>query len=81
MSKFLDIRKLLGLKQAELAEVLGVSQGTISFYENGKTVPPDVAARLLQVAEGKGYRLTFDHVYGDAPIPEPATEATGSSNA
>lgn len=34
-----ELRESKGLKQAELAEKLGVSRGSISFYENGDRVP------------------------------------------
>ena len=70
MSPVLTVRKRLGLKQTELAKMLGVSQGNVSFYERGQTVPPAVAAKLIELANGRGLPLTFDHVYGAALLPE-----------
>jgi transcriptional regulator with XRE-family HTH domain len=32
----LEIRRLRGLKQTELAKMLGVSQATISYWESGR---------------------------------------------
>lgn len=70
MNTVLAIRQRLGLTQAALAELLGCTQGNISFYERGQTVPPPVAGRLIEVARERnhGY-LTFDHVYGAADLP------------
>src|SRR6185295_7594625 len=69
MDTFKRIRERLGWTQAEMAAVLDVSQGTISFYENGKTVPPQVARKLIDVARQRGLDVTFDHVYGDEALP------------
>lgn len=78
MSAIQTIRRRLDLTQAALAEAIGVTQGNVSFYERGQTIPPAVAGRLIEFAKGKGVALSYDHVYGaaeipDAPaIPEPA---------
>jgi putative transcriptional regulator len=68
MSRLPEIRKALGLTQAELAVSLGMSQGNVSFYENGQTIPPAVAARLIEIARARGHELTFDAIY--APLIE-----------
>lgn len=34
-----ELREMSGLNQAQLAEKLGVSRGSISFYENGDRIP------------------------------------------
>lgn len=39
MSKFLELRKSLNLKQTVFAKELGVSRSTVSMWENGKTFP------------------------------------------
>lgn len=77
MSNLKSIRDRLGLTQAALGEALGVTQGNVSFYEKGQTVPPTVARRLIEVARSKGVALTFDDVYGDpAPAkPDPIRAA------
>lgn len=64
MSNFKRIRTVLGLSQSALARLLGMTQGNVSFYELGRqTVPPDVAAKLINVAKARGHTLTFDDIY------------------
>jgi putative transcriptional regulator len=76
MNTVLAIRQRLGLTQAALAELLGCTQGNVSFYEKGQTVPPPVAGRLIEVARERNHSyLTFDHVYGAAELPPPTTES------
>lgn len=77
MSTFKTIRTRLGLTQAALADAIGVSQGSVSFYENGQTVPPGVADRLIGAAAARGLTISFDHVYGAAELPaQPEQQAT-----
>lgn len=64
MSTIKAIREKLGLTQAELADALGCSQGSVSFYENGKPIPPDTAGRLIDAAAGHGLKLSYDEIYG-----------------
>jgi putative transcriptional regulator len=65
------IRKRLGVTQAELGVAVGVSQGNVSFYERGQTVPPEVAGRLIAFAATKGVVLTYDDIYR---APDAASE-------
>ena len=60
------LREGFNLKQAELAEQLGVSRGSISFYENGDRVP-DINF-LFAVASFFG--VTFDYLLGTSNAPE-----------
>jgi len=54
-----------------LAVALKCSQANVSFYERGKqTMPPHVARLLIDYARRFGLTLTFDHVYGNAPLPK-----------
>lgn len=69
MTTILAVRKSLGLTQSELAKRLGVTQGSVSFYENGQTIPPETAAKLIVVAKEAGQVVTFDDIY--APQIEP----------
>lgn len=69
MSPLQAIRKRLGVTQTQLAASLGVTQGNVSFYENGQTIPPAVAARLIDVAKSAGHDIGFDHVYGRVELP------------
>lgn len=64
MSNIRRIRESLSMTQAELGEALGVTQGSVSFYELGKhPVPPGVAATLIEVAAKKGLTVSFDDIY------------------
>lgn len=73
MNSIESIRKRLGLTQAQLAAGIEVTQGNVSHYEKGQTMPPAVAARLITFAAAHGLAIGFDHVYGAADVP-PATE-------
>ena len=88
MSNIKSIRDRLGLTQAGLAEGIGCTQGNVGHYEKGQTVPPEMAKRLIGFALTRGLDLTFDHIYGDAELPEligadgaPATPETSPQGA
>ena len=68
MNAIKPIRSLLGVSQSELATALEVSQGNVSFYEKGQTVPPSIAAKLIEYAKKKGFDITYEHIYGGAPL-------------
>ncbi len=55
-------REELGLGQAELADRVGVTQQTISRWENGEVVPPP--KRLAKVAQALGLDLDRVLAYG-----------------
>lgn len=67
MNNIAPIRRRLAMSQAALAVELGVTQGNVSFYERGQTVPPDVARKLIDFAATRGITLTFDDVYAEMP--------------
>lgn len=71
MNSLKAIRERLDVTQAELGAAIKVSQGNVSFYERGQTIPPDVAERLIAFANVKGLPISFNHVYGAAPLPQP----------
>lgn len=50
-----------------MAAALGKSQGNVSFYESGQTIPPDVAKVLIEVAAKHGVTITYNDVYGAKP--------------
>lgn len=56
-------RNELGIKQAELAKAIGVSQPTLSEYENGKYEPDSVTLRKL----AKELDTTVDYLVGGPP--------------
>lgn len=74
MSALKAIRGLLRVTQAELGEALGVTQGNVSFYERGQTIPPDIAGRVLDFARSRGLHITYDHLYGGAALPDPSAD-------
>lgn len=74
MSTFKSIRERLGVTQAAMAIGLGCSQGNISFYEKGQTIPPDAAKRLITYAKTLGHDITFESIYGTPEVP--TTQAT-----
>jgi len=74
MSALKAIRGLLRVTQAELGEALGVTQGNVSFYERGQTIPPDIAGRVLDFARSRGLHITYDHLYGGAALPDSSAE-------
>jgi transcriptional regulator with XRE-family HTH domain len=51
------------MTQAALAEVIGVTQGNISHYENGQAIPADIARRIISCAAERELGLTFDDIY------------------
>lgn len=69
MNTFRAIREALEVSQAEIGSAIGVTQGNVSFYERGQTIPPDVASRLIAFARERGLALSYDHVYGGAKLP------------
>ena len=66
MNTFKSIRSRLGMTQAEIAKGIGVTQGNVSFYEKGQTVPPHVATKLIAFAKVKGHVVSYDEIYGEA---------------
>jgi len=69
VNKFKAIRAQLGVTQAVIAEGLGVTQGNVSFYEKGQTIPPEVAGRLIAFAAQHGVVLSYDDIYGTVAAP------------
>jgi putative transcriptional regulator len=75
MNSIRQIRERLGLTQAALGAAIGCTQGNVSFYEKGQTVPPDAAKALIAHANANGLAIHWGHIYGDEqlpPAPEPA---------
>ena len=59
---FAAARKKAGLNQVDAAKVLGVTQGAISMWENGRTKP-----RSTQIVEiAKLYGVTVDELLREA---------------
>ncbi len=66
------IRERLGLTQSALADGIGCTQGNVWHYEQGQTVPPDAAKRLIVFAASQGHEVTYEQIYGVATAPEAA---------
>lgn len=69
------------MTQASIAEAIGVTQGNVSLYEKGQTVPPAVGKRLIEVARERGLLIDFNHVYGGAPLPTAANDDSNEAAA
>ena len=79
------IRDKLGMTQAALAHVLGMTQGNVAFYERGQAVPPQVARRLIGYARSQGHVLGYEDVYGPVDSDQiqpvaPANQAQAAIN-
>lgn len=74
MSRFLEIRNLLGLTQQEMSEVLGCVQSNVSFLDRGQTITPDVARKLIEAGHAMQVELSFECIYGNAPLPARPTQ-------
>lgn len=72
MSRLKLIRQRLGVTQHVLAECMETVQGNITTYEAGRSIPAKRARLLIAFAATRGLTLTFDHIYGDLPLPETA---------
>ncbi|OEZ91501.1 helix-turn-helix domain-containing protein [Duganella phyllosphaerae] len=80
MNRISDIRAKLALTQKALADALQVSQGNVSHYERGQSVPPKVAQRLIAFAAKRGHTLSFDDIYGN-PAPAAVTQLNQAGEA
>ena len=76
MNRVKAIRKCLGVTQHQLGRALGMSQGNVGYLERGQTLMPDAAAKLIAYAARLGVTLSYDQIYGDAPIPAPRAVET-----
>ncbi|WP_278439530.1 helix-turn-helix transcriptional regulator [Pseudomonas oryzihabitans] len=68
MSMLKETRKRVGLTQAELAASVGVTQGAIAHYENGRREPGlDECRRILKALNRKGAKTTLDKLFPPKP--------------
>lgn len=75
MSTIKAIRDRLGLTQAALAEGLGCTQSNVAQYEQGQSFPVDRAHKLMAFAAKHGKRVTYEDIYGPAPVSAKAQKA------
>lgn len=76
-----SIRTRIGVSQSALANGLGCTQGAIGHYEKGRTLPPEMAKKLIGFAAQRGCALSFNDIYMPelpqvhANQAQPATES------
>lgn len=63
-SRIAELRKEMNLSQEELSEMLGVSQQTISKYENGRNEPGSETLILMS----KLFGVSIDYIIGNPNI-------------
>lgn len=63
-SKLRELRKTKKLTQAQFADAMGVSQSTVTFWENGKR-EPDLST-VVKLADF--YDVTTDYLLGRKPM-------------
>lgn len=70
MNRIRQLRKEQGMKQIELSKLMGISQATLSGWENER-FDPDINAitRLATI-----FGVTIDYLLGGPDMQEPASE-------
>lgn len=71
MKRLALLRKEYGMSQAELAEKLGVTQQTISKYENGTREPDSKTLKILATM----FNTSIDYLLGNSDIKKPSPES------
>lgn len=65
-----EIRKLLNLSQAQLAQLIGCTQANIGHYESkGQRIRQEIAQRIISVARFRGVVITMEDIYGEQIEP------------
>lgn len=67
---FRAIRRRLGVSMAQIGAGMGCTAANVYFYERGQNIPPHAASNLIAYCAKHGLYIDFNHVYGDAPLPE-----------
>jgi DNA-binding XRE family transcriptional regulator len=69
MHKFKEIRKRLGLRQAEMAEILGCAGPNLSHIERGNQIPTIILSKkLMAYCKQKRIKVTLDEIYKDVVV-------------
>ncbi len=68
-----DLRKDRGLTQKQFAEIMGVSENSISLYERNETTPDDE----MKIKIAKFFNVSLDYLLGIIKSPLPI-ERTGA---
>ena len=64
MNSIKSLRTRLGVTQEVMADAIGVTQGNVSNYERGQSVPPEIAKRLIVYAATLGHTVSYEDIYG-----------------
>jgi len=64
MNSIKSLRTRLCVTQEVMADAIGVTQGNVSNYERGQSVPPEIAKRLIVYAATLGHAVSYDDIYG-----------------
>lgn len=75
MNSISNIRARLGVTQSAMAQGIEVSQGNVSNYERGQTMPPDVATKLIAYAKKLGHAITHNDIYAPPSKRKPRQAA------
>ena len=67
MNRIKELRTSMSLNQSELAKILGISQGTLSYWENGVYEPDNKS--LVTLAEY--FNVTTDYLLGKSDVKTP----------
>lgn len=73
MNLIKSLRTRLGVTQDVMATAIGVTQGNVSNYERGQSMPPDVAKRLIVYAATLGHAVTYEDIYGPPLLTDCST--------
>lgn len=67
MQNLRELRNKANLTQSELASLVGLTQGSIGHYENGKReLSVTEAKKIINVLASKGVHCTLDGLYEDS---------------
>jgi transcriptional regulator with XRE-family HTH domain len=76
MTSFKRLRKKANINQAKLADMLGVAQATVSYWEAGQSFP--TVEKLKKLTEI--FRCTSDELIGLSPPDIPIIAKTEEEN-
>lgn len=67
MSNLKHIRTQIKVNQSAVADLVGVSQGTIGHYENGRRIPDiTMCWKIVKALNQLGSNCTFEDVFPDS---------------
>lgn len=66
--------------QARAADVLGVTQATISHWTTGRRVPNrKKALEIVRLSRRGAIKVTLEHIFTNRPRPRPSHRTTSAS--